>query len=744
MLSNKFNLLLKAALSFVINLCFIATAYALPAPTGASFTIAEGEEVTLPQNLADNHTGTIEVGGQLNTGISIAINAIGVNNVITNSGGITTVGRGAYGIFSNGANATITNSGSISTAGDNGRRPFAGIFTEGADAVITNSGSISTTAVGIRGIDSTGANAVITNSGSISTTGGRSSGIQSKGTNATINNSGLISTVRDGSRAILSTGANAVITNSSSISTQGINALGIYSVGVAATIINNGDISTTGGSSVGILSWQSGAVINNSGGISTISNNAYGIRSRGTDATITNNGGITTVGKGAHGILSNGAEATITNSGGITTVGDYANGIYSSGEDATITNSGLISVTGAGSFAILGYAYGNDITLNVLPSSQIIGAIDLGSAADNDTANVYGGSASANLTFLNTEVINLFGAGVVVDNTVMTVDATAESSRSVILSGLTSSVHNVVSQRMAQAKALKPVQVASLELAPGMLFQERAPVAWAQVFGGQFDRNGDSSSLGYETDHEGFAAGYEWDNNKTRVGLMGGVAQSDTKSDISSFQTDVNSYFVGAYGHFNLGSVNLTASVLTGYADHDNERLVVDNINGLEVARSDVSSTFLSPSLTLSSAFSASDTVELRPSATISYSVAWMDDYKEKGTTSSNLSVGDRTLETLSARLQLAAAYQLNQASELELRIGVNSRDSNDDNTHASISGNGFSYSSVGDDSVTGGFAGANIRLAGMDNLSFVADVEYGESSDEDSLTGSLSLNYTF
>ncbi|MDX2425181.1 MAG: autotransporter domain-containing protein [Cycloclasticus sp.] len=764
MLSNKFNLLLKAALSFVINLCFIAIAYAIPAPTGASFTIAEGEEVTLLQNLADNHTGTIEVGGQLNTAGN-AINASGVNNVISNSGGISTTGNYAYSIFSTGQETTITNSGSITTEGSRAH----GIWSIGDDAAISNSGGISTTRNFAYGIYSTGQETTISNSGSISATGDFTYGIFSISDDAAISNSGGITTIGKGADGIFSSGANAiiinngdistagdmgrrpiagiltrgadaVISNSGSISTTGLTAYGIRSIGAEATITNSGDITTIGATSVGIFSGQSGAAIINSGGISTAGYGAHGIRSIGAEATITNSGSGSTTGEGASGIVSEGENASITNSGSISTIGPEAHGIYSSGSNATINISGLISATAAN--AILGSS--NNSSLNLLAGSKIIGAIDLGSAADNDTANVYGGSASANLTFLNTEVINLFGAGVVVDNTVMTVDATAESSRSVILSGLTSSVHNVVSQRMAQAKALKPVQVASLELAPGMLFQERAPAAWAQVFGGQFDRNGDSSSFGYETDHEGFAAGYEWDNYKTRVGLMGGVAQSDTKSDISSFQTDVNSYFVGAYGHFNLGSVNLTASVLTGYADHDNERLVVDNINGLEVARSDVSSTFLSPSLTLSSAFSASDTFELRPSATISYSVAWMDDYKEKGTTSSNLSVGDRTLETLSARLQLAAAYQLNQASELELRIGVNSRDSNDDNTHASISGNGFSYSSVGDDSVTGGFAGANIRLAGMDNLSFVADVEYGESSDEDSLTGSLSLNYTF
>ena len=656
--SSPFSLPVKTVLSLAISLSFFTPIHA------ADFTIIDGETETTTQTLIDNETGTIDRGGQLNATAADAINATGINNVVDNSGSISTTGNNVYGIFSSGTNATISNSGSLSTIGDSAE----GIFSVSIDASISNSGSISTT---------------------------------------------------------------------------GDSADGIVSHQADVTISNSGIISTTGGSSNGIFSTGLDAIIRNSGSISTTGNSADGIISVNADATISNSGSISTIGDDAEGIFSAGDDTAINNSGSISTTGDSADGIFSVGADTTINNSGLISATGSNSFAIIGVS--NDITLNLLPGSQIIGAIDLGDAGgDVDTANVYAGSTSVNLTFLNTEVINLYGAGVVASNNVVTVDATAESSRSVVLAGLTSFIHNAVSQRMAHTTPLKPIQVASLELSSGMLFQERAPTAWAQVFGGNFDRDDEGSALGYETDYQGFTAGYEWDNNLRRVGLIGGVSKSDTDSDGNSFQIDVDSYFVGAYGHFNLGSVNLTASVLTGYGDHDNERRVVDNINGFEVAHSDVDSYFLSPSVTLSSAYTSTDKVELRPSATISYSVAWMDDYKETGTTNSNLDVDDRTLQVWTAKLQLAAAYQLNEASEFELRGGVNTRYSNDDNTHASVSGNGFSYSHVGDDSVINGFVGANIRIATADNFSFVADVEYGESSDESNLTGGLGLDYVF
>jgi outer membrane autotransporter protein len=162
------------------------------------------------------------------------------------------------------------------------------------------------------------------------------------------------------------------------------------------------------------------------------------------------------------------------------------------------------------------------------------------------------------------------------------------------------------------------------------------------------------------------------------------------------------------------------------------------------VARSDVSSTFISPSLTLDAAYKATDRIELRPSVSVNYSIAWMDDYKEKGTTRSNLTVDDRTVEVLTARIQLAAALQLNNAAEFEVRAGVSTRNSDSDDVDASIGGNAFSYSHAGDENVSGRFAGANLRIAAQDNLNLVIDMEFGGDSDEDYVNGNISLEYVF
>jgi hypothetical protein len=587
---------------------------------------------------------------------------------------------------------------------------------------------------------------VIEAGGELNTT--NATAITASAINNTISNQGSIS-AQGTAHGILSTSESATISNQGSISTAGDFARGIYSVGDNATIRNQDSISTQGAGAYGndgahgIYSTGLNVAISNQGSISTVGVTAIGILSQGSNATITNSGSIVTISYDARGIRSDGDNAVITNSGTIVTRGQYADGILSTGADATINNSGLISVTGPDATAILGSGNDEDITLNILPGSQIMGRIDLGDTGDNDTANVYGG-VSANLTFENTENINLFGTGVRSGNNVVTVDTTGESTRGVALASMTSSIHNVIGQRMAQITPLEPVQVVALTLSPGMYFEEHKPAAWAQVFGGTFDRDAEGSALAYDYDHVGMNFGYEWDVNQHRVGLMGGVVSTDTQTQTASFSSDANNYYVGAYGNRKMNGFNITGSLLAGYGDHENDRLVIDNLNGFEVAQSDFDSFFISPSLTIASAYTVDDRLELRPSASMSYSMAWLDGYSEQGTTNSNITVDDRKAKALTAKVQLAAAYALTTSSEFEFRVGMNGRHTNDEDTKVGIAGSQFKFSNAGDESVTGGFAGASIRVVDENNLILVADMEFGGNSDEDYATGSVSLEYVF
>ncbi|PHS32079.1 MAG: hypothetical protein COA95_04050 [Methylophaga sp.] len=769
----------------VITLSFTSALYA------ADFIITnDGIPVTAQQPLGDNETGIIEVGGQLNTGAVTAIDANGDNITVNNAGDISTTGNFAYGINSQDSNVNISNSGSISTAGVFSRgiwsqgtnatlnnsasittlgNSAAGIYFQEADATISNSGSVLTAGSNAYGIYSFGTDATISNSGSVSTagnfaygifvedvkatlsnsgsvltTGNNSSGIYSPGDKVTLSNSGSISTAGTDSYGIWSQGADATISNSGTISTIADDSYGIHSTNINAIINNSGTLSTTGDRAIGIWVSSDNATINNSGTISTVGQNSLGIFSSDEKAIINNNGIISTTGLDGRGIASRGTNAIINNSGTISTTGTDAHALEAVGNNAVVNNRGLISATGAGALAISGDS--SDSTLNLFSGSQIIGEIDLGdNGGDNDTVNIYAGSQSANLTLINVENINLFGvAGVVSGDTVITVDPTGESTRSVALAGLTSSIHNTVSQRMAHTAPFKPVQVASLTLSPGMLFQERAPVAWAQAFGGNASYDAQSDAMAYGIDHIGFTLGYEWDIDTIRMGVLGGVVHAKTKIDIASFKTQSDSYYVGAYGNFNFDSFKITTSLLGGYATHDNNRVVIDNLNGSEVAKSDMDSFFLSPSITLSSAYTIADRLEFRPSASINYSMEWLDSYREKGTTNSNLKVDDRTLKVLTAKAQIAFAYQFDQQSELEFRVGVTSRNSDDDDTDVTIAGNSFSYANAGDENVSGRFAGLNLRVANQDSLTLTVDVEFGGNSDEDYVNGEISLDYQF
>ncbi len=88
----------------------------------------------------------------------------------------------------------------------------------------------------------------------------------------------------------------------------------------------------------------------------------------------------------------------------------------------------------------------------------------------------------------------------------------------------------------------------------------------------------------YGYDHVGMNFGYEWDVNRHRVGLMGGIVSTDTQTEW--FSSDANNYHVGAYGNRKMNGFNITGSLLAGYGygDHENDRLEVDNLNEFEVA----------------------------------------------------------------------------------------------------------------------------------------------------------------
>ena len=113
---------------------------------------------------------------------------------------------------------------------------------------------------------------------------------------------------------------------------------------------------------------------------------------------------------------------------------------------------------------------------------------------------------------------------------------------------------------------------------------------------------------------------------------------------------------------------------------------------------------------------------------TFAYSAGWYDDYAESGTTRSDLIIDDRKVHALTGQLQLAAAYSFFEDSEFEIRAGAKARYTDDDDIDVTLAGTDFRIPHASDSSVYGGYAGINLRVAIVDRMNLVADVEHGRA----------------
>jgi len=579
-------------------------------------------------------------------------------------------------------------------------------------------------------------------------------------TSVSITNNGTITAQRDAiDDGGTNTGVIVTIINNGTITTtantadsDAVNFTGT----TASTLIltNNGTIetfATTIGAEAIVMGGDNNIVINN-GTIATRGTTADAITTSCRNCTITNNGTIITKGARAHGIfyLNAGTQEslTITNTGSIVVEAQGSNGILLNNEaDVTVNNSGLIRVVDLNEEAIRGGS-GVD-TLNLLSGSQIIGIIDLN--AGTDIVNISGANNSSTLTLTDVETINIInGNGLLVGDVVTMVDPTGQSISSAVLSTTNLAVHNAVNQRLAHNEPLKPIQVATSELTSGMVFQERAPQLWGSALGAVRERDLEGIALGYDHNYIGFTGGYEASFYKARIGLLGGIIRSEVKTTgdkfgrIRSVDTDTDSFFVGAYGQYFLGGINLTTTLMAGYEDHGNDRAVVDNLNGFETAQADFSSLFISPSLTVSAPYNLGTQVELRPSMTFAYSAGWYEDYAESGTTRSDLVIDDRNVHALTGQLQLAAAYSPFENSELEIRAGAKARYTDDDDIDVTLAGTDFRIPHASDNSVYGGYLGVNLRVAIVDRMNLIADVEHGSGDGEEHIAAMLKLEGVF
>jgi hypothetical protein len=514
-------------------------------------------------------------------------NLVSDNSPITNSGSITTSGIRAVGIYNESLNnSAITNSGSITTSGD-----FAyGIWNASSDnSPITNSGAITTSGTGARGIYNESLdNSPITNSGSITTTGANAYGIlNQQSPDSPITNSGSITTSGIEAYGILNDeSSGSPITNSGSITTSGIRAYGIWNLdSPESPITNSGSITTSGTLAYGILNEASSdSPITNSGSITTTGVGGHGIiNALSSNSPITNSGAITTSGDFAEGIFNfKSPDSPITNSGAITTSGTLAYGIWNQdSSDSPITNSGSITTTGAGAFGIWNLLSPNSPITN---SGRIV-------SERSDSIRIEGGDPGV----LNLNAPGYLGGAITLPSPT-TVNLTTGKSHSVLwtlpnaptsisgpvpwfynsttgkfatydpsglagavnelgdLTGLLSMVgrKGLASDCSAKGTAGVPGGSGRAPEATAVSPACAGPGLWITGFGGSIDHDGDSITYDQTFDQTGVAAGYSWSAYRgLQLGVMGGYVQSDMDIDDSRFAPTGSTDSDGGFLGFN-------------------------------------------------------------------------------------------------------------------------------------------------------------------------------------------------
>ncbi len=687
----------------------------------ADFTVESGQTVG-GQTLNSGETGTVQQGGAISTSANndIAIDGGSANNVTAiNKGTITTTGDSADGIYTL-DNNRITNNGTITTGGIDS----PGIFTWDNNS-ITNNGTITTNGDDSYGMAGRFDNTIV-NNGGIATHGEDAYGIYTWDNNSIINN-GTITTTGENGDGMDTRDGNTII-NNGTISTSGVIADGIDS-NDGNTIINNGSIIISGD--------EDG--FNEPSGIEGDNNN-----------TIVNNGSITTSGQLSPGILTiTGDNNRITNNGRIITTGDESDGIVVR-DDSSVVNHGLVRVSGFDSWAL--YAEnGNTITnsgtlisiqsdailldgdnnnVHLLGGTVIQGGIELTEATNSFN---YGNGLNTALTFtgnlpgsINTNGMPSATRGMLV----ATVDTSGFALEDEVVTDITDCGHNGIGLRLSRVRT------------------DSGSGAWGNLCGNL--RHQRDSGPAVDARHLLGGVVFGRDQALTsdrRFGWMVGLASSRVEVQYDAQDIDIKSLFGGLYGGRQLADGTfIDLSLLAGYASHDSERRVVNNLvsGGLQTAHADYDGYFVSPGIRLGTNTQwFGHTVQ--PSLDIRYAGMRLGGYSENGS-AADVSADGRTLHSLSTRAKLSffsefpveGGHNLRQESYIGLAGRLNL---GNDEADIELLGNSIEFDYGGEDSSLGLIVGFNATLNGRDGAERILAGFSGQLDRDGSIDLSAHIN---
>jgi outer membrane autotransporter protein len=269
---------------------------------------------------------------------------------------------------------------------------------------------------------------------------------------------------------------------------------------------------------------------------------------------------------------------------------------------------------------------------------------------------------------------------------------------------------------------------------------------WIEGFGGHRRHDGESSTLAFNSDTYGVMAGRSWDATS---GLFVGAAQNSTASD-RTFDNRTDSVLAGYYSRYDLGGIEMDASLTFGASQNSTSRRIANNtvITGLETARGEYMSYFLMPSATFRSNWEFGGS-GFETSIRVRYAAMHDQGYSETGAVAA-MRIDGRTSHLGEVRLQVDTALIDQETSSgsfaVNLRLGADAQYLDSDRVNGSLVGQSISITPNVKKTTHRAFAGLNVRHTmanGMQEVRGRIEVGRTENSVAD-VTASLRCQVRF
>jgi hypothetical protein len=562
---------------------------------------------------------------------------------------------------------------------------------------------------------------LVTETGSVVPPAGNN-GLESTGDDNSLTNNGDIETTGNDASGIFSFGNNNTLTNNGSVKTTGMDAFGLYARSGNNTVANNGSVVTIGDDAFGLYGRNGDNTVTNSGSVMTSGEGAYGLRGASGNNTVTNSGSVVTEGDNAEGLSANGGDNTFINSGSVITGGVNAHGLSATGDDNTVTNSGKVFATNGLSIRTGGA--GNEVTL--LEGSILFGDVSFSNA---DGTFSFGPGLNA--------VVQLSGSTpdtIVVPNDAYVIDTTgADTVIAIDSTGFVAADQGVAelgSQILGALDRLGP-GAAAPEVTQGSASADGS-FTWGGAIGGFATGGETDTTAGYVALNGGIIGGHTFGGD---TGIFLGLTASRQESD-SSFEQNTGTLFAGVQGGWQMGGLDVKASLTAGVSSTDQTRIIANNTVmgptiGIEEAEASYNTAFVMPAITFSGDMDrGSDS--FTPSLRLRYGKIMQDGYSETGSAdpTHDLVVEDREAEFLEVRLQIERGLEDKRVGDATMstamRIGFDAQVFSGDDADLTVAAHGLSFG-VHDEEVVGRiFAGMDMVRLGDSGSQLTAGFEAG------------------